>query len=208
MVWCFRVERLAVGKVNAMKKQQTRYIYILLTRTSTILSRAVYLITAAEYTHVSLSFNENLRPLYSSSRKNGRTLFPAGPCRERLNKGYWKEHRHVPCAVYRLEVSEEVYEKAKREVEKIMISSDEYHFNIIGLVLCKLNIAYNRKRNYFCSQFVSEILSKSNAIKLPKEASLMKPIDYMELPELVCCFKGYLNEFERELYLKKTVQCI
>ena len=191
-----------------MKKQQKRYIYILLTRTTTILSRVVHLITADDYTHVSLSFNENLRPLYSSSRKNGRTLFPAGPCRERLNIGYWKAHRDVPCAVYRLEVSEEVYEKAKREVEKIMISSDEYHFNIIGFVLCKLNIAYNRKRNYFCSQFVSEILSKSNAIELPKEVSLMKPSDYMELPELVCCFKGYLNEFQRGLYLKKTLQCM
>ena len=61
-----------------------------------------------------------------------------------------------------LEVSEEVYEMAKNEVEKIILKSDEYHFNIIGLLLCRLNIAYDRKKNYFCSQFVSEILEKSN----------------------------------------------
>lgn len=189
-----------------MDTQQTKTLYILLTRTSTILSRIVHLITADDYTHVSLAFNESLRPLYSSSRKNGRTLFPAGPCKERLNKGYWKSHRNVPCAVYKLEVSEEVYEMAKKEVDKIMVKSHEYHFNIIGLILCRLNIAYNRERNYFCSQFVSEILSRSKALELPKESSLMRPSDYMQLPELVCCFKGRLNEFQREIYCKKAVQ--
>ncbi|MBQ8043587.1 MAG: hypothetical protein IJ272_05500 [Clostridia bacterium] len=189
-----------------MDKQQKKYIYILLTRTSTILSRIVHLITADDYTHVSIAFNENLHPLYSSSRKNGRTLFPAGPCTEKLNKGFWKSHRHVPCAVYKLEVTEEVYKNAQIEIEKILNRADEYHFNIIGLILCRMNIPYNRKRNYFCSQFVSEILGKSKAIKLPKQPCLMRPSDYMKLPELTCCYIGYLNEFQRNLNYKKVVQ--
>ncbi|MBE5934622.1 MAG: hypothetical protein E7262_02375 [Lachnospiraceae bacterium] len=182
-----------------MNKQKTKTIYILLTRTTTVVSRAVHLLTADDYTHVSISFNKKLQPLYSSSRKNGRTIFPAGPCKESFKHGYLRTHRNIPCAVYELHVSEEVYERAKHEVEKVMKHADDYHFNIIGLLLCRFNIAYNRKKNYFCSQFVSEVLKRSRAIKLPKEVSLMRPSDYMELPELALLFRGKLNDFIRKV---------
>ena len=68
-------------------------IYILLTRSTTILSRLVYLITRDKYTHVSISFEKDLQPLYSSGRKNGCTLFPAGPCKESFYYGYMRKHK-------------------------------------------------------------------------------------------------------------------
>ena len=61
-------------------------IYILLTRSGTLLSNLVYAVTGANYTHASLAFDEDLSCLYSSTRKNGYTMFPAGPSREYLNR--------------------------------------------------------------------------------------------------------------------------
>ncbi len=173
-------------------------IYILLTRSTTILSRMVHLVTKDTYTHASIAFDENLEQLYSSSRKNGKTLFPAGPCTETLNGGYFGGHSEIPCALYRLQVSDESYEKAKQEVEEVLSHSSEYHFNIIGLILCKFNIPHHRKHYFFCSQFVGEVLKRSNAMKLPKDTSLMKPSDYMQLPELLCCFQGQIRELTRQ----------
>lgn len=169
-------------------------IYILLTRSSTILSRIVGLITSDRYTHVSISFENELQPLYSSSRKNGETLFPAGPCVERLDCGYLSKHPLIPCALYELKVSDEVYEAAKAETERIIDHSDKYGFNIIGLLLCNMNVPFHRRGHFFCSQFVGEILLRSRALKLPKDTSLMRPSDYMTIPELVCRFTGRLNE--------------
>lgn len=169
-------------------------IYILLTRSGTLLSKVVYLITSDRYTHASIAFDEDLRDLYSSSRKNGRTLFPAGPCREDLRGLYYRRHPSIPCAVYALEVSDEAYERALREVRWIMADADRYHFNILGLLLCRMNIPYRRKHYFFCSQFVGEILRRSCALTLPKDSSLMRPSDYMELPELLCRFRGRLSE--------------
>ena len=83
---------------------------------------------------------------------------------------------------------------AKRETEQIIENADEYHFNIIGLILCQFNISYHRKRHFFCSQFVNEVLNRNNALELPKDSSLMCPSDYMKLPKLLCCFRGRLNE--------------
>ena len=41
-------------------------IYILLTRSGTLLSNLVYAVTGANYTHASLAFDEDLSCLYSS----------------------------------------------------------------------------------------------------------------------------------------------
>lgn len=169
-------------------------IYILLTKSETILSKIVHFVTADAYTHASIAFDENLNTLYSSSRKNGRTLFPAGPCTENLHRGYYKRHAKIPCAVYELQVSDETFESAKKEVAQIMENAQQYHFNIIGLLLCHFNIPYHRKHYFFCSQFVSEVLYRSHALDLSKDTSLMRPIDYTRLPGLLCRFQGYLSD--------------
>ena len=170
-------------------------IYILLTKSETILSRLVHLITADDYTHVSISFDQELQEMYSSSRKNGRTMFPAGPCRESLRGGYYERHQHIPCAVYKLTVSDETYDDVRWEVEWIMANSARCHFNILGLLLCRLNIPFHREKHFFCSQFVSEVLTRSRAVRLPKDTTLMRPSDYMRLPELVCMFRGRISEY-------------
>ena len=169
-------------------------IYILLTRSDTLLSKVVGLVTSARYTHVSIAFDEHLQAVYSSSRKNGRTLFPAGPCRENLEAGYWEEHDAVPCALYELRVSDQAYWAAMQEVERIMSRQEFYHFNILGLLLCRLNIPFHRRHHFFCSQFVALVLGRSGALELPKNPTVMQPGDYMELPELICQFQGRLRE--------------
>ena len=58
--------------------------------------------------------------------------------------------------------------------------------------MCGLHIRWQRRRHYFCSQFVSEVLQKSGALELPKPSTLMHPSDYAELPELRCLYRGTL----------------
>jgi len=169
-------------------------IYILLTRSGTLLSNLVYLFTGDPFTHASISFDPTLQPLYSSARKNGETMFPAGPCREYFHRGFYRKHRHIPCALYALNVSQERYDEARQEVCRIISHSDEYHFNILGLLLCRLNIPMRRRKKFFCSQFVAEILQRSQALALPKVPSLMRPMDYARLPQVSCLYRGTLRE--------------
>lgn len=71
-------------------------IYILLTRSGTLLSKLVYAATGASYTHASMAFDAELSCLYSSTRKNGYTMFPAGPSKEYLNKGVFRLRDNAP----------------------------------------------------------------------------------------------------------------
>ena len=134
-------------------------LYIFLTRSGTLLSNLVYHLTGAQYTHVSLAFDEDLSTLYSSTRKNGYT-----------------------------------YARARRRAEHMMNHGHLYRFNSLGLLLCWLHIRWQRRRHYFCSQFVSEVLEKSGAVDLPKDSTLMHPSDYTTLPGLECLYTGPLRE--------------
>ena len=175
------------GETTTMKT-----LYIFLTRSGTLLSNLVYSLTGAQYTHISLAFDEDLSTLYSSTRKNGYTMFPAGPSREYLDRGVFRLRPEAPCALYALEVSEEAYIRARRRANHMMAHGELYRFNSLGLLLCWMHIRWQRRRHYFCSQFVSEVLQKSGALELPKPSTLMHPSDYAELPELRCLYRGTL----------------
>ena len=169
-------------------------LYIFLTRSGTLLSNLVYHITGAQYTHVSLAFDPDLTTLYSSTRKNGYTMFPAGPSKEYLNRGVFRLREDIPCALYALDVTEEAYLRARRRADHMMAHGELYRFNSLGLLLCALHIRWKRRRHYFCSQFVSEVLEQSGALALPKDSTLMHPNDYTLLPQLKCLYKGRLAD--------------
>ena len=184
-------------------------IYILLTRSGTLLSKLVYAVTGANYTHASMAFDDDLSCLYSSTRKNGYTMFPAGPSREYLNRGVFRLRENVPFALYALEVEDETYARARRRAEHMMVHGGLYRFNVLGLMLCALHIRWKRRRHYFCSQFVSEVLEKSGAMELPKDSTLMHPNDYTRLNGLKCVFQGRLADLpqrrQMELDQEETV---
>ena len=168
-------------------------IYILLTRSGTLLSKLVYAATGASYTHASMAFDAELSCLYSSTRKNGYTMFPAGPSREYLNRGVFLMRENIPCALYALEVTDEAYIRAKRRTQHMMHHGELYRFNSLGLLLCWMHIRWQRRHHYFCSQFVSEVLEKSGAMELPKHSTLMHPNDYTTLQDLHCVYEGRLS---------------
>ena len=195
MLYLFYIEILFRPSTGGRNIRETamKTIYILLTRSGTLLSNLVYTFTGANYTHASIAFDEDLSCLYSSTRKNGYTMFPAGPSREYLNRGVFKLRGDAPCALYALKVSEEAYCRAKRRADHMMAHGRLYRFNTLGLLLCGLHIRWNRRRHYFCSQFVSEVLEKSGSMELPKHSTLMHPNDYTRLEGLECLYQGQLN---------------
>ena len=150
-----------------------RTIYIVLTKSGTYLSKFIRAITNANYTHASMSFEDELQPLYSFSRFQAFPPLPAGLNNESFDNGVYKKYSHIPCAVYKIDVDEKTYQKAKGEVEEMLKNADYYRFNILGLALCGRRIPLTRKRYYFCSQFVSHILETANVIEPPHRPSLM-----------------------------------
>lgn len=169
-------------------------IYILLTRSATWVSRLIGLVTHDTYTHASISFAPDLQPMYSFSRKFVHLPLPAGLRVEPLDTGFYKKYNDIPCALYELNVPDAVYDAAKAEVDRMMQDAAHCPFNLVGLLLCRMQVPFHRENQYFCSEFVSEVLSRSHALSMPKVPSLMRPNDYTHLGQLRCRFEGRLKE--------------
>lgn len=172
-------------------------IYIMLSKSDTMVSKMISALSECEYTHASIAFEKDLSPMYSFARKGNMPL-PAGLRLEYADKGYYSEHGDIPCAVYELIVDDKTYYSAQKLVAEMIKQIDSYTYNVIGLFLCKFNIyAYDREHHFFCSEFVGDILARSNALKLPKPPSLMRPNDYTNIPELSLRFQGRMDELTK-----------
>ena len=169
-------------------------IYLLLTKSNSFVSKAIYYMTQDDYTHISISFEESLQPMYSCARKYTYTPLPAGIKNESLISGFYLKNSSIPCALYRIKVTEDKYNKAKALLNKILEDEGDYKYNLMGLVLCHFELAYRRHHYYFCSDFVSEILAHSQILELPKMPSLMKPSDYLLFEELEWLYKGNIHD--------------
>ena len=163
-----------------------RYIHILLVRYPDAFSRVFRFVTRGRFSHVSIGVSESNGIFYSYVTKGFRKELPR---KHPTFKG-----REVPCRLYCLEVSEELYNIAGEMLEEHASHAQECSYNPFGVVLCLLRIAHKRKNQYFCSQFVSEILEQLRAVPLAKDSTLYLPDDFTRMQGLDLRFSGYLSE--------------
>ena len=171
-----------------------RSLYILLTRSGTLLSQLIALTTGAAHTHVSISLEPDIADFYSFARRLSHLPLPAGLVRERLTEGYWGRHPGIPCTLLSLPVEDAVYHRIKRRLVCMNENADDYHYSLLGVLLCAADIVHRRPDHYFCSQFVGELLSAAGAVTLPRDTSLLHPDDFLALPDARICFSGTLGE--------------
>ena len=167
-------------------------IYILLTRSRTIVSRLVHLSTGDTYTHASIAWDDQLTTLCSFARRHTSLPLPAGLVREELCGGYYDLHRYMPCALLRLRVNDETHRLLRQQIEEMLADAARYRYSVAGLLCCRAGREMERDGRCFCSQFVAEMLEKCGAVTLPKAPSLMRPEDLLDLPGIQRVHTGRL----------------
>ena len=173
-------------------------IYVLLTKSSTMISKVISATTGDRYTHVSISFNKNLCPLYSFSREYIYLPLPATIKKEKLNKGLYKRFDSMPCALYAIKVDDEKYIKVRKDVEQMMENRNQYGYNLIGLLLCRLGLKSKRENKFFCSQFVSKVLMDGDIIERYKDPSLVRPNEFSKMKQFDCLYQGELRHLANQ----------
>ncbi len=169
-------------------------IYIILTQSTSIMSRLIHHFTGETYTHVSIAFNDNINSMYSFARKYASLPLPAGLVEEHIDRGFYKNQQNIPCMVLTLSITESEYFALKTKLYNMFSNSHKYKYSIVGLLLCKFNIPFEIPKHFFCSQFVAKLLNDCEIVALPKQPTLMHPTDFLEIEELTPLFSGKLCE--------------
>ena len=173
-------------------------VYIVLTYTGTILSKIVKLYTRKEFSHVSISLDENLDEMYSSGWLHPYNPVWGGFVHENRNKGTYKRFNKTKTRIYSIQVNDEQYESVKKVIKDIQDKNKvkSYGFNVLGLFLVAFNYRLKRERCYYCAEFVKECLDKSN-IELGLQ-EIIKPEDFnkLESSDIEEVFKGLLRDYQ------------
>ena len=170
-----------------------KVVYIVLSMSGTRFSRFLRLFSRLEFTHASLSFEEDLNTLYSFGRKKVRMPWIAGFTIEHPNTGIFGLY-DADCEILELKLSEEDYNSLRNYCDLVLKNKDFYRYNFTGLLYTYFNRPKKLRRKYTCTQFVAATLNRGAHIEFDKDVSLVLPSDYYKLP-CKSVYKGKLHSF-------------
>ncbi|MGL5316557.1 MAG: hypothetical protein ACRC92_25090 [Peptostreptococcaceae bacterium] len=170
-------------------------IYVITTYTGTVLSYMIRNFSKTPYAHVSIALNEDLRPMYSFGRLNPKTPIFAGFVEENINEGLYAIRQNTMCRVYSLEVTDSQYEKLKENIDKVSSHRTEYDYDVRGLVRLSINKPRQKDYKYVCSNFVADMLVKSNINILEKPSHEVRPNDFYDLDKFTLEYEGLLSKY-------------
>lgn len=168
-------------------------IYIMLTSTDSVFCHLIKHYTHEPYAHVSLLFSQDFNYGYSFSRKKISNPFIGGFMREDYVK-WIAAFPGTQCQIYQLNISNPQYEKLTSLLSQFCMEQEKYKYNILGVVGRLFNLKIEPNYSYFCSQFVSYILSEAGILKFEQEPILTSAKDFRIHPDLQLIYEGYLNQ--------------
>jgi hypothetical protein len=171
------------------------YLYIVLTRTNTVMSNLIRIFKNDEYTHAAISLDKELNHMYSFGRRNTYNPFIGRFRKEDINEGVYMFCNTLPGAIIEVEVSKQQYEKAKALLEHFISNSHLYKYNYKGLVHSLLNKPVCSDYSFLCSEFVYHILKESSIANLKISRNLVRPQSLLNI-EGRMIFKGNLKEIK------------
>lgn len=168
-------------------------IYIVLTHTGTVLSKVIKSFTKDEFSHVSISLDEELKEMYSFGRLNPYNPLIGGFVHEYIDKGTFKRFFNTVTRIYSLVITEEQYEDIRYNIKEIQKEKENYTFNILGLFAAGFHKRIKLKHSFYCAEFVKYVMETSKIdTRLP---DVVKPEDFKNINNLQEIYKGLLRKY-------------
>jgi len=170
-------------------------VYIVITHTGTCLSKIIKRYLRSEFSHVSISLDEELNKMYSFGRLNPYNPFWGGFVHEGINIGTFKRFSKTNAKIYSIIITDEQYEKIEKNIKMFEENKKDYKFNIIGLFAVVINKKFQPDKSFYCAEFVKHILEITDVVTdLP---AIIKPDDFKNIKNKVLIYEGPLKKYTK-----------
>lgn len=176
------------------RQQNTRKVYVLLTRFPDNGSKTIGFYTNFYYTHASIGLDEDMDTFYSFVKK--------GFFVEKITKYLQNNKEPFPCRLYELNVSQKKYDWLKEMLYNFEIRKNTYRYSYLGVITALFHFPFVQRNRFFCSHFVAEMLQRNKLVRLKKNSALYFPRDLNKLPELSKVFEGNLKGYAQNYSLQ------
>lgn len=172
------------------------YLYIVLTRTGTVPSRIIGLVTGKPYTHVSIASDILLTDMYSFCRDKKDMPLPANFNREDINSEVFGACKTIPSEVYRIPATQTQIGQYREIIRHFILNRESYTYDIAALLPMALHIPYRFKNKFVCSVWVGFVLGKSGIDhNIKKHPSLVEPEDFRSITDAELIYRGDLKHY-------------
>lgn len=173
-------------------------IYIIISKTTTVLARVIRFILKTEYSHVSISLDDSCDNMISFGRKVPWNPFNGGLVDEGKNIGFFKHFKKTNVVIFEIDISDKQYIKLSNLIESFKQKRSSYSFNIMGMSLASMSIPYGKENKYFCSQFVAHLLKEAEIHDFNKDNRLVRPHDFASIKNAKEIYKGIISEYVKK----------
>jgi len=162
-----------------------------------MLSSLIRNYTNDPYNHISISFDPELRKMYSFGRKYENSPWLGGFIKEDVNS---KILYYANTTIYELEITNQQYVRLKLDLNYFNQEKENLQYNFFGLLALALDIPLKRSNAYFCSEFIATLFVRAG-ISPNLEPHFTSPMDLIHIPGLKEIYKGSLNDY---IYLVRS----
>lgn len=163
----------------------SKYIYVILSRTPTKFAKFIRFFSRTTYNHASLAFDQDLKEMWAFARKKNNLPMDAGVVKEFPERFTLMKEQDVPVRIYEIPVTGEQYEKIYNKVMEVHNDS-KYHYNFFSMLLYPIFKGFKVPKTYTCSEFVATLLHEYAGIYVdqPNESVIPEQLhsylkDYM-----------------------------
>ena len=171
-------------------------VFIILTHTGTTLSKIIKSYTKDEFSHCSISLDNELKEMYSFGRLNPYNPFWGGFVHEGIDIGTFKRFKATMTNIYSLDVTDEQYDQIKGIINYIKDTKELHKFNVLGLFAVGFHKRISFDNSFYCAEFVKYVLEKSGVeTNLPE---MIKPEDFKKLKDIRLVYQVKLKDYNVE----------
>ncbi|MBL0886353.1 hypothetical protein [Myceligenerans indicum] len=169
-------------------------VYVVLSRSSTVPSRLIGVMTGDRLTHAALALDPGLEYMFGFGRRG--TTNPLSGCfrRERLDDPLYERMGSLPGLVLEVPVTGAQHEAVRAQVEAFLLDGHRYRYNFTGLLDHVTGRAKEDAYRFFCSEFVYHVLHQAGVCDLRIPRSQVRPQTLLSLPGRVV-FDGDLLRY-------------
>ena len=181
-------------------------VFVFLSFTNTPFGKVIRSFTGQDFSHASFSMDTTLKNMVSFGTKHdGRMGFIQDE--SILDKGYVNSKDLGYYALYMYMATPEEYDIMQSIVNDFKDKVDDLKYSFKGCI----NLIFGKETHddeaYFCSQFVSLVISKANPKLVKKDPSLTTPGDLTDLSRFTKISEGKIQDYN-EKEVDRTVKRI
>lgn len=182
--------------------EKEAFVYIVVSQTGTVFSRIIKAISKKEYNHASISFCKDISLMYSFGRLNAYNPFVGGFVKESADFGTFKRFKNTKILLVRVPISEEQLLNMENTVKEMFEHRKEYKYNYFGVYFAAVGLVHKKENSFYCSEFVKEILEKSNINGTENLGEIIHPMNFLELNDCSVIYSGKLKDYKN--YINKS----